>query len=400
MAVNAVSESSAYKNRYIIEFILFGMYLTFGLSWISTVPMSTEINAFLEVDKLQGARIFTIISAAKSVFPILAGILAAKIGLRNALKISALLIIVGLIVPFLPSYYMWVVTRFAFGVGGAMWVTLMGATAMQIFPPEQRPIVNALNGIAVNAGFALALRYTISIQEMLGWKNTMIMYSSFSVAFAVMLFLFGSSIPSEKSNSSSGEDSYLKTLKMPLTWIISVAFTGPLAIYLVFNGLLPIYYQEVFNIPKLQTMQWISLINLWGIPSSIATGFLLQRVGKCKPFIIAASILLPIVSLASVLVNNPSIMAIMLPLTGIGMFLSVSPLITLTQNQAGMTPKLMGMVLGTMFSVTYIASSAIPEIIGYFSRSGVPLGTLLSIACLLTISPAVSLLLPEKSKES
>lgn len=399
MASNALQGDADKSSRYIIEFILFGMYLTFGLSWISTVPMSTEINQFLGVDKLQGARIFTIISAAKSVFPILAGILAAKIGLRNALKISAILIMAGLVVPFLPNYYMWIVTRFAFGVGGAMWVTLMGATAMQIFPPHQRPIVNALNGIAVNAGFALSLRYTLKIQESLGWQNTMTLYSIISAVFAVMLFVFGSSIPSETSNSSSSEESYLKTLKMPLTWIISVAFTGPLAIYLVFNGLLPIYYQEVFNIPKLQTMQWISLINLWGIPSSIATGFLLQKFGKCKPFILAASILLPAVSLSSVLISNTSIMSIMLPLTGIGMFLSVSPLITLTQNQKGMTPKLMGMVLGTMFSVTYIVSSAIPEIIGFFNRSGVPLGTLLSIACILTISPAISLLLPEKEKE-
>ncbi len=387
-------------NSLLMAIVIFGMYASFGMSWMGVVPIFQDIEKSLSIQHSQAIWIISIISFAKSFFPIIAGILAVRIGLYQSLKISGVLILTGLFIPWLPDYYTWIIGRFLFGVGGAMWVTLMGAVTMKIFPPEKRPLINSLNGVAVNVGVTLALWYTIPLNNILGWSKSLFIYSLISLVFFVLLFVSGGiKDDSQDQNSTSINDilkGYLSTVKMPVTWIISLAFTGPLALYLVFNTWIPIYYTEVLRIPKPQTMSLMATMNLFGIPASVITGILLQKFKKCKGFILVAAIMLPIVSYLAVTSTDVTSIGLFLPLVGVGMFLSVSPLVTLLQNQPDMSPSIVGMILGTMFSVTYIVSSLAPGFVGYGYNNKIPLDFLLSLCCILAVSPAIALVLKEK----
>lgn len=399
LSSNADSKTNE-KSSLLLAIVIFGMYASFGMSWMGVVPVFQEIEQALNIQHADATWIISIISLAKSFFPIVAGILAARIGLYSTLKISGLLIVLGIIIPWLPSYPAWIASRFLFGVGGAMWVTLMGAVTMKIFPPEKRPLVNSLNGVAVNFGVTMALWYTIPLNLMFGWQKSLSFYSLISAVFFILLWVSGGIQGEEKAQTNVPMKDilkgYLSTLKMPVTWIISIAFTGPLALYLVFNTWLPIYYIEVLKIPKAQTMSLMATMNLFGIPASIVTGLLLQKFKKCKGFILAAAIMLPLVSALALYVTDPTYIAMVLPLVGVGMFLSVSPLITLLQNQPNMSPAIVGMILGTMFSVTYIGSSLAPGLVGYGYNSQMPLNLLLGVCCVMAISPAIALVLKEK----
>ncbi|MBT9545656.1 MAG: MFS transporter [Candidatus Sericytochromatia bacterium] len=411
------------QKKWSIAFILFGMYVTFGMSWLGIVPVLPELLKALQIDVSQGSSLYSIVSLAKSIVPILAGILAARWGLTKTMRLSGALILIGLLIPFLPAYGMWIVARFIFGMGGAIWVALMGAVTMQIFEANQRPIINAFNGVAVNIGIILALQLTLPLSASLGWKNTLALYSLLSGLFLLGLFAVGPLAPAPAkaakgeaaSNAPKAEGpKYLDTLKMPVTWIVSLSFAGPLALYLVLNYWLPIYFQEVsWLVPAAQGLdevarkkmikgeinQLMSWLNLWGCVSSIATGFLLQRFKKTKPFILAAALLLPVASLMALQSSNKGLLTLMLALTGVGMFLSVSPLVTLLQSQPKMNPLVIGMIMGTMFSVTYILSAMAPELVSMGYKAKMPLQTLLMICCVLTLSPAIALTLPEKAAD-
>lgn len=409
------------SRKWSIALILFGMYVTFGMSWLGIVPILKDVLGALQIDVSQGSSLYSIVSLAKSVVPIMAGILAARWGLTNTLRLSGGLILIGLVIPFLPAYGLWIAGRFLFGMGGAIWVSLMGAVTMQIFEPAQRPIINAFNGVAVNIGIILALQLTNPLSALLGWKYTLALYSLLSALFYLGLLAVGPLNPTpEKPAAGTGTGQmtkpegprYLDTLKMPVTWIVSLAFAGPLALYLVLNYWLPIYFQEVsWLVPisqelseaarkkmiKAEINQLMSWLNLWGCISSIATGFLLQSLKKTKPFILTAAILLPIASLLALQSSNKGVLTLMLALTGVGMFLSVAPLVTLLQSQPNMNPLLIGMIMGTMFSVTYVLSAMAPELVSLGYKAQLPLQLLLMICCGLTISPAIALLLPEKA---
>lgn len=389
------------NKKWLIGAVLFGMYVSFGMSWMGVVPILQELQVAFQFDKAAGSWLVSIVSMAKSIFPILAGILASRWGLTRSMRLGAILIVLGVIVPFLPSFSAWVVMRFLFGVGGAIWVTLMGAVTLQVFEPQQRPMINALNGVAVTVGVVLALQLTLPLTAAIGWKLTLASYSAFSAVFMGLLFAVGQ-LPGQqpvKDGPSLWQTlkAYGGTMKLPVTWIISLSFTGPLALYLVMNYWLPVYYQDVMQLPKTQTMQLMTWMNMGGIVGSVVTGFLLQKLNKTKIFIGLSAVVLPVSAGVAMLMTNPAILPFILFIAGIGMFLSVSPLITLLQSQPDMNPGKVGMILGTMFSVTYIVSSLAPDIVGRSYQAGWSLQMVLLAFCMTTISPALALLLPEKA---
>lgn len=396
------------NKKWVVAFVLFGMYASFGMSWMGVVPLRDILNTFLGVDAADGSRLVSIVSLAKSGVPILAGILAGRLGLTKTMRLSAVLILIGLLIPFLPTYEAWVALKFLFGVGGAIWVTLMGAVTMQVFEPQQRPLINAVNGVAITVGVILALNLTLPLTKLFGgsWQMTLGLYSLVSAVFLVLLFLTGELTPAAAPTAqtappaSLGETlkAYAGTLKLPVTWLTSLGFAGPLSLYLVMSYWLPVYYEKSVGIPKLETLGLMSWMNYGAIAGAVGTGLLLQKFGKAKPFIALAAVLTPLASLGTVnLVGGKGLLPLILFVTGIGLFISVSPLITLLQSQKGMSPALVGMILGTMFSVTYILSYMAPEIVAQATTSGTPLQLVLAAFCLTTVSPAAGLLMSEKN---
>lgn len=401
--MSEIIKKSIKGHNFIIALVLFGMYCSFGMTWLGVVPLLQDIETALKIDHSQWAWLTAIVSLAKSIIPILAGILAAQWGLKKCMRLSSILIFIGIIIPWLPSYSLWLIVRFLFGIGGAIWVTLMPAVTMAVFDAKHRPLINAINGIALNVGVILAMWFTLSWKAVVGWQTALGSYSILSGLFLLILWNIENLVPLPTDTTKRAPSGYLdtfyrylKTLKLPCTWIISFAFAGPLALYLVFNTWLPIYYQETFNIAKPQVMQWMSWMNLCGAIAALGTGILLQIFKRCKFFILVSALVLPVTSFAVLNSTETSSMILMLALTGAGLFLSVSPLITLLQNQPDMDAALIGMILGTMFSVTYILSSMAPGIVGWGYNAHISLKSLLIVWCIVSCSPIIALMLHEK----
>ncbi len=92
------------------------------------------------------------------------------------------------------------------------------------------------------------------------------------------------------------------------------------------------------GLAKIQTMQLMTWMNMGGIVGSVVTGYLLQKLNKTKMFIALGAIVLPVSARVAMLITNPAILPFILFVAGVGMFLSVSPLITLLQSQPDMNP--------------------------------------------------------------
>ena len=89
-----------------------------------------------------------------------------------------------------------------------------------------------------------------------------------------------------------------------------------------------------------------------------------------------------------------SVRAIAFAAIGMGLFLPVSPLITLVQRQklaAGQLP----MVIGTLLSVSYVVSSVAPGVVGPLMAADIPLGTVLTGLSVLGVTPLLGLLLKD-----
>jgi MFS family permease len=380
MSVTTIDAPGQGARAVLVPLVLFGMYAAFGASWMAVVPLFPELEALLGVPRVDAAWLVTVVSLAKSVVPILAGVAAARFGLTRTMRGAAILI-----------------ARFVFGVGGAIWFTLIGAVVVDVVAAERRGFVNAINGVAVNTGAIIGLKTALPLKDALGPQGAMTALSVATALFLVLLVALGPLSQAAPRQVSIGDilKSYRAVLGEKATWLIAGAFCGPLALYLVVNTWLPSYLEQVYALTRAEAASALSTMNLWGIPASLGIGVLLQKgVWRVRGWVLVGALLLP-VGMAGALLVDASLRPVFFALAGAGLFIPVAPLVTLLQKQPGMTAARFGMVMGTMGSVTYIVSSVAPNIVGSAVAAGVPIADVLVPCCVLGVTPLLGLLLPE-----
>lgn len=396
MAPTAPESSPGGARAVVVAAVLFGMYAAFGAAWLGARPLFPEIQAALAVDLRSAAWLLSIVSMAKSFTPILAGIVAARIGLTSTMRGAALLMCVAVVVPWLPTFEAWVVGRFLFGVGGAIWVALMGAVVVDVVAAEHRALVNALNGVAVNTGAVIGLKFALPLQERLGYQGTLTVFALGLVVFTVILLGVGalSRTQPKPQPLSTTLLAYLGVLKEASTWIVAFAFTGPLALYLVLSTYLPKHMEEAFQMGRAEALGWLIHTMIWAIPSSLAVGFLLQRkLGSPRVHMAIAALVAPIATYMALGATTNEARMVWFALVGLGLFWPVAPLVTALQRLPNMTATRVGMVMGTMASVSYVVSAFAPDVVGGIVAGGGSVASALVPGCLFGVTPVLGLLL-------
>lgn len=384
------------------EILLFFIYFAFGISWLAYAPLLTEVESAYRVTHAQGGLLISSVSLAKAFVPMLAGLLAARIGLRRAILVGAALAATALLAPLTPTFSTLLAARFVFGIGGAIVVTLMGALVMELFPRERLPMVNGLNNVAVNAGISAALFLTVPVSAQLGWRTTLLVFGCTSALLAVLWGLHISRHTDTRLEKKTASGLRLQDiLRKKETWLIALAFTGPLSLYLALNTWLPHHYIQAFGLTKADASRLTGLFNLVGIPTAVLGGWLTARLGLRRPLIIAAGLAMPPAALGLCFSPDQTVRVIAAVLLGMSFFLYVSPLFTIPMELPGMTPAGVAMLNGVVFSVAYMVSFASPVLVGAL-RDG--LGSYvpgLMVFALLSATLAVAgYLLPETGRLS
>lgn len=359
------ADSAPSPYRFLIESLLFAGYFVFGLSWIGYSPFLHEFQTEYALSHSQAGLLISSVSFAKIFVPFVAGGLAARLGVHRALLLGMVGICASLFTPFAPGYYSLLVSRFVFGIGGAIVVTLFGSAILQWFPPKERPLVNGINGVAVNTGITLSLFLTVPLAERFGRTEALTSYALASVLLAAGWWIFGrDSGASAATGTAPASDRYSNVLRAKETWILAIGFAGPLSIYLVFNTWLPAFYHQVLGLTRAQGAQITGLANFVGIPAAIVGGILTRRAGARKPFIWGSGIVLSLSAFGLFLVQDLTWLTVSAVVFGVSLFLPAAPLTTLAMELPGMTPVRFGMVMGVFFGVSYIVAFFAPIITG------------------------------------
>jgi cyanate permease len=386
--------------RFLIEAILFLTYAAFGLSWIAITPLLTDLQTHFSVDNTTVALLYTAVAVAKVIAPLLTGLIATRLGARRTLLAGSTLIAIAALSALSPRFGGFVAGRFLFGLGGAVVVTLLAPTVMRWFPRGELPVVNALNNVAVNTGVAATLFLTGPLATRIGWRGTLLLYAGVSALFAAAWAIFGRcsppSAPSLPGPASHRGARFADVWRMRETWLIALAFTAPLALYLAFNTWLPRYYLEARHFDRATATGFTGLFNLVGIPAAIAGGLLTRRLGLRRPLLVGAGLLLCFSSLAMLLLASPSLLLCAAILLGVALFIAGSALITTAMELPGSTPERVGLVMATMLSTAYLASAAAPLVVGWLrDRTGSFLPGLVGWAAFSSLLAVAGWLLPE-----
>lgn len=356
--------------RHLIELILFTTYAAFGLSWIALTPLSAEVQRAFRIGTAEFGLINTSVSAAKVVAPLLTGWLATRLGVRRTILAGSVLISAAILAPFAERFDAFLASRFVFGVGGAVVVTLLGPMVMTWYGKGELPIVTAVNSVAVNSGITLTYYATPVLAAALGgFRPVLKAYAALNVLLALAWALLGRDGPlgttaPAGAGATPERARYADVWRRRETWIIAIGFSGPLALYLCFNTLLPRYYMEAFGMSKAAAAGYTGLFNLVGIPTAIVAGLLTRRLGLRRPFIIGAGVLMAASAFGMFLSANPAVLLPCAVLLGVALFAYVGPLFTVPLELPGVTAPQVSLMMGTVFSVAYLFSSLSPIITG------------------------------------
>ncbi len=377
----AISSNPRY--RFVVETLLFLTYAAFGVSWIAVTPLVGELQSEFHINSAQLGLLNTLVALAKVFAPILTGLLAIRIGLKKSILLGSLCICFAALAPFSPDFNVFLASRFVFGIGGAMVVTLLGPMCMQWFPASERPLVNAFNNVAVNTGITITLFSTVPLAGLLGWRNTLLMYGLVSVALCVAWAILGrehqANVVQAKAQATADSPAaqpaqpaqpkqtvgYRDVWKLKETWLIALGFAGPLALYLALNTWLPKHYMEDFGMTKAMASQYTGLFNLIGIPTAILAGLATQKLGLRRPFIIGSGFLMVGSAFGMIVFEHPALIMISAVGLGIAMFTYVAPLFTIPMELPGATPQHVSLMMGTVFSIAYMFSSLSPVVAGF-----------------------------------
>lgn len=360
----SVQEDSPRPYRFLIEVLLFSSYFVFGISWIGYSPFLKELQTQYGLDYARTGLIISAVSFAKIFLPLVAGVLAVRLGISRAILIGNLFICASLYTPIAANFGELVASRVLFGIGGAIVVTLLGPAVLQWFPRGELALVNGFNYVAVNSGITLSLFITIPLALRFRRVQVLLAYAAVSAVLALAWLVFGRDrFPAVKSTTSAAA-SYGEILRMKEAWWLTFAAAGPLCIYLVFNTWLPTFYKESLGLTAAKASQLTGLANMVGIPSAILGGVLTQRTGRRRPFLLASGLLTGVAAFGLFMTNNIALLSASAVVFGIGLFLWVAPLTTLAMEIPGMTPQKLAVLNGVFFSVGYLMAFVAPLIAG------------------------------------
>ncbi len=388
------------RYRFVVAAILFLTYAAFGLSWIAVTPLLGELQREFRVGPTAVSLLNAAVSFAKVVAPLATGLFAARVGLKRAILAGSACIACAAGAALSPGFAGFVAGRFVFGLGGAVVVTLLGPMVMQWFPPGERPLANAVNNVAVNTGVAVTLFTTGPLAARLGWRGALLAYAALSVLLAVAWAIAGRERPvavaAVAAAGCAPRARFREVWRRRETWLIAIAFAAPLALYLAFNTWLPRYYMEARGLDRAAASRWAGLFNLVGIPAAVAGGVLTRRLGLRRPFLVAAGFGLSASAFAMIYARASNSIFVAAVVLGICLFIAGAALVTTAMELPGVTPDHVTLIMGTMFSVAYVVSSASPLVVGWLrERTGsfVPgLGLWAALSSLLALA---GLLLPE-----
>lgn len=385
---------------YIIETIMFLSYAFFAVSWIAGTTLTPQIMSYFKLETFASA---TFISNAITIAKIIGNLMAAWILLKLkpkwAIAFASLLIAVGTAAgAFVTEYWMFIITRFIMGFGGALFVVYFGPIVLRYFTASKRTMINGINAAAYNIGSIIAM---ILVAPVILWlvtfQNSLLFFAGCSFILLILWLLFGENFETTQTVNTAGENvqpyTFKDGLKDKVNYTLPFTYSGLLLLYIVILTIFP-----SSNLAAVDAKVLSATVAIAGVVGS-AIGILVMKYITSRLQILRWSGLIMTIAAFFMIMTDSSVIAIILAaVVGFAMFLPMTALVTIPQELPNMTPQKLTVIMGFFWSISYIIETILYYFIGLvIDGAGFKEGLLVAIACSLTFFIG-SFLLPETKK--
>ncbi|MFK7089901.1 MFS transporter [Chromobacterium violaceum] len=384
-------------NKYLIEALLFSSYVLFGMSWAGGSAFIPQIMRELGVhDLAAGSHISNAVAAAKLLGTFVAAGILSRLLAKTAVALAMALMALGALTPFVHSYPWLLLVRFLMGLGGALVIVYFSPVVMQWFAPSERPFVNGLNSVAFNIGTAAIL---FGLPAMLGWfhdwQTTLLAVSLGSVLCLALWLVFGADGAAEAKPADSGPRHTLgQGLKERFNWLLAFTYSGTLSFYVILFS----FYQNA-------GIQQAKYVVLAGLAGTVAGIWLARRMTRRLPLLRLSGLLqlLAVIGLHAQVwgwSDDAGLVTAAALAAGFFIFLPITSLVTLAQEQPGMTPDKAAVTFSLFWFLSYLLATVAPYLFGKLvDLRGGDYGLAMAFATLLSSTFLLGSLLMRETRE-
>lgn len=255
--------------KYIVEFLLFTVYLVFGASWATTGAIGTQIMQDFDISVTESAMMTNAILWAKILGSLCIAVVTYKLGIKKSYFLALVLVSTAIFIPFTDDFYMLIFIRFLNGLGGAMCLVSMVPVVSHYFDSKTASKLNSINGIPNVIGSTIALLFAIPLMHYIGgWKPLLAAYGWITLAFAAAWMIFFKDFKQEKNDATTPEEKRAEiknALGSRVVWGMVTQYIGGLLMLLVPFTYLPTYYVQYANLPADSIAFFAPSVNQLGI---------------------------------------------------------------------------------------------------------------------------------------
>jgi|GEM_PF-1335355 len=295
-------------NKWIIEFVLYAVYMIFGAAWATTGVVMPQIMADFNIDVSHAALMSNVILWAKIIGAVGTSVLTVKLGARKSYLLGCLLTGLSVLIPWTNNFELLLAIRFLGGLGGAICLVSLVPTVARFFENKTASALNSLNCTSNIVGTIIALTLTASLSFMFGgWRNLLAMYGVITLFLGALWFIFFSDETVSSKQTTTAFD--MKELKEAVfnrvVWGMVAQYVGAMIMMVFMFTFLPLYYDKYAHLPVGSYAHFSGTVNQVGIMLGAIIGpFFKNRGYHYKNWLFISSIVIAITTFIMLFATN------------------------------------------------------------------------------------------------
>ncbi len=344
------------------KWLMLGVFLfaTFShyFAMQSVSPVIPEIMRDFDVSHAEAGLLMFMIALPAIFLSIPVGVLTVKWGPRKVGGSGLFLATVGVLTTYLtPSFTVLAIGRFILGTGGIFVVVSSYSAISHWFSREE--LGRALGIFTLNMPFATVITLNLLpwVSGSFGWRTCFLIGTVLLLVCSLVYFLLIEDNPLEEQATAM-----LHGLKNGQAWLVGAVwalFVMATLSYVTWAGT---FFIELKNIPTGIAFFMASIVMIVSIPISPVSGFLSDRVGKRKIFLMFSCLGM---GFSFLLIPGLSLPVLFLPVATLAVSSAFLPPVLYSLPCEVLSQRMAGVGYGILYTSWSVGVSIGPVLVGY-----------------------------------
>lgn len=361
----AVATAQESRYRIVIAGLLLSAHFAVGLNVFSVSPILLEVIGDYGINSSAAGLLVALPLLVAALVGLPGGIIGVRLGFKRAFAAGWCLIGLSAISFLAPNFLSLLALRLLLGLGTSLVLTVTGPLLTQWFRPKELMMMNGLNTATLSLGIAVSVTTAAPIASVLGWQIALSVFGGVGALGAFAWIVLGKAQQDAGQLATSVSIRELRrVVSKRAILLLLAADAGVLIQYTALTGWLPTFYTEVRGMNPALAGFTAGILPFVGVFAVLLGAFLPLHFGSPKSFLIVPGVMVVIGGLGSFLLGNTIAIYISLILVGIGSWLYVPTLLSQCMELAGMVPRNVALVFGSLITVSGMGMFVAPLTVG------------------------------------